>query len=554
MALAIAALIGCSDEGPGLSAGADARATCGGKDCHDAAIDAHVRGKHASVTCESCHEGATEHAEDPPSVAVRIDWTIDGCAECHSAIATTYLYDDNVKMGPFGGSQREPAIAKVETFPELNTILAGHGFTRDYSEEGAHRWMYQEHYETLRGKYETCVQCKSTKVAWAWDTGKQLAVEEDTAIVLTHTATDATPAREVVVPAGTTVEFGTDPRNSEVLATARYAGGRTYTSRPGPMDDAAEHQNMLWAATIAATKETMPYGAGCNHCHDPHSTELRVIRKAMLQAIEEQTVNPYDPNAAASFDDANARDKEVLTCAQCHVEYTCGRSGIDGMDRDRFGWTKAANLHEEYMERFGYKQDWAHALIDAPLIKSQHPETELFWDSPHYNAGASCASCHMPSVQTASGEWVRSHWFTSPYKYGDAETYSAFAQATGMRASALKRSNPCTLCHDDRTTAAIEGQRRVFERQQTVQQLLAQSIAEIERLKSAAGSGVSIKHSRLDQAVEAHQRAHVLWENLIVSENSMGFHNFAEVMSAMDQAELEARAALDFADKAWPDS
>jgi formate-dependent nitrite reductase cytochrome c552 subunit len=550
--LALAGLIGCGGGGPETPSATDARATCGGERCHDAAVEAHAIGMHSSLDCEDCHQGAAAHASDPEAVGVTIDWTIDGCAECHSTIASTYLYDDNTKVGPFGGSQREPAIAKTETFPELNTILAGHGFTRDYSEEGAHRWMYQEHYETLRGKYETCVQCKSTKVAWAWDTGKQLTVSEDTKIVLTHTATEKTPAREVTVPAGTTVEFGTDPRNAEVLATARYAGGRTYHSRPGPMDDAAEHQNMLWAATIAATKETMPYGAGCNHCHDPHSGKPRVIRKAMLQAIDEQGVNPYDPNAAASFDEASTRDKEILLCAQCHVEYTCGRSGIDGMNRDRFGWTKAANLHEEYMERFGYKQDWTHALIGEPLIKSQHPETELYWNSPHYDAGASCADCHMPRVQTASGKWVRSHWFTSPYKYAKAETYTAFAQATGMRAGAQKRSNPCTLCHDDRTAAAIEGQKRVFERQQIVQQLLAQSIDEIERAKKAAESGVSIKESRIEQAAEAHQKAHVLWENLIVSENSMGFHNHDEVMSAMDEAETQARAAIGFAGKAWP--
>lgn len=551
LALASLGLAGCGGP-PEPSAIKDARETCGGSKCHDTAVEAYASGAHSSLNCAQCHAGATEHAADPEAVSAAIDWTIEGCAGCHSAIAATYLYDDNVKLGPFGGSQREPAIAKTETFPELNTILAGHSFTRDYNEEGAHRWMYEEHYNTLRGKYETCVQCKSTKVAWAWDTGKQLTVAEDTTIVLTHTATEDSPAREVLVPAGTTVEFGTDPSNSEVLASARYAGGRTYHSRPDPMDDAAEHQNMLWAATIAATKETMPYGAGCNHCHDPHSGKPRVIRRALLQVIEEQGVNPYDPNAAASFEEASARDREVLLCAQCHVEYTCGRSGIDGMDRDRFGWTKAANLHEEYMERFGYKQDWKHAIIGEPLIKSQHPETELYWNSPHYAAGASCANCHMPSVQTASGQWVRSHWFTSPYKYGDAETYAALAEATGLRPGGQKRANPCAACHDDRTANAIENQTRVYERQQTVQRLLTQSIGEIERLNKAAESGTAIKESRRAQAVEAHQRAHVLWENLIVSENSMGFHNFDEVMAAMDEAEAQARAAIDFAQKAWP--
>ena len=551
--VSIVGLTGCGGNGPETAAVTQARESCAGPECHDGAVEAHAGGVHTSLGCDECHEGAAEHAADPESVRTAVDWTIESCARCHETVAATYLYDDNTKVGPFGGSQREPAIDKVTEFPQYNTIVAGHGFTRDYREEGAHAFMLEDHYETLRGKFETCVQCKSTKVAWAWSSGTPLTVPEDTPITLTHTATDETPAREVIVPAGTIVEFGTDPRNHEVLASARYASGRTYTSRPDPMADASEHEDMLWAATIAAIKETMPYGAGCNHCHDPHSGSQRVVREAMLKAVGDQGVNPYDANAAPSFEEAGTRDKETLLCAQCHVEYTCGRSGVDGMVRDHFGWSKAANLHEEYTTIFGYSQDWIHSVIGEPLIKSQHPETELYWNSPHYTAGASCASCHMPSVRTATGERIRSHWFTSPYKYGNATTYAPFAEATGLRPDGVKQGNPCAHCHDDRVANAIAGQQRVYERQKVVQNLLAASVNELGKLRTAAEAGVLIKESRRDQAVEAHRKAHVLWENLIVSENSMGFHNFDEVMDAMDAAEAEARAALDFARRAYPD-
>ncbi|MFU8890783.1 MAG: ammonia-forming cytochrome c nitrite reductase subunit c552 [Anaerosomatales bacterium] len=540
-AILLVAAAGCSVdyEKPAVT---EARETCAGEQCHDAAVDAHASGPHAAIGCADCHAGAAEHAADPEGVSVAIDWRIDSCARCHETIAATYLYDDNVKVGPFGGSQREPAIHKSDEFPEYNTIIAGHGFTREYAEEGAHRYMLEDHYETLRGKFETCVQCKSTKIAWAWSTGAVLTVPEDRTITLTHTATEDSPAREVVVPVGTTLELDTDFRNYEVLATARYAGGRTYTSRPDPNDDASEHQNMLWAATIAAIKETMPYGAGCNHCHDPHSAAQRVIRPAMLEAIEKGGVNPYDPNAASSFETAGARDRETLLCAQCHVEYSCGRSGVDGMVRDHFGWTKAANLHGEYLDVFDYRQDWTHAIIGEPLIKSQHPETELYWNSPHYDAGASCASCHMPRVQTATGTWVRSHWFTSPYKYGDRDTFGAFAGEIGLRTGA--RYNPCVHCHDDRTATAIASQEAVYERQKVVQELLATSVLALGEVREATEDGATVDETARRQAVEAHRKAHVLWENLIVSENSMGFHNFDEVLDAMDVAEAEARAAI----------
>jgi len=552
-AIVCVVLAGCGSGIPEPATVSEARAACAGEECHDVAVEAHAAGVHRSLGCGECHADAAEHAADPHGVRAAIDWTIDGCARCHATIAATYLYDDNAKVGPFGGSQREPAIDKVDEFPLYNTIIAGHGFTRDYREEGAHRFILEDHYDTLRGKFETCVQCKSTKIAWAWSTGRALTVPQDTTVTLTHTAKEGSPPRTVVVPAGTTVELGTDLRNHEVLATARYAGGRTYTSRPDLLDDAAEHQNMLWAATIATIEETMPYGAGCNHCHDPHSASLRVIRQAMLEAVAEQGVNPYDANAAASFDAAGTRDKETLLCAQCHVEYTCGRSGVDGMVRDAFGWTKAANLHDEYMTTFGYQQDWTHSIIGVPLIKSQHPETELFWNSPHYAAGASCASCHMPTVRTETGVRIRSHWLTSPYKYGDSATYAAFAAATGLRPDGAPQANPCAHCHDDRTDAAIAGQQAVYERQKVVQELLAASVGALGELRRAEEAGVAIKESRRDQAVEAHRKAHVLWENLIVSENSMGFHNFDEVLDAMDEAEAQARAALDFARRAYPD-
>ncbi|MBE0416761.1 MAG: ammonia-forming cytochrome c nitrite reductase subunit c552 [Coriobacteriia bacterium] len=549
-ALLLIGLAGCGNNGYEKATVTEARELCAGSECHDVAVDAHASGPHAAVSCSECHEGASDHAKDPEGVSVVIDWRIDSCARCHETVTATYLYDDNTKVGPFGGSQREPAIHKADEFPQYNTIVAGHGFTRDYREEGAHLYMLEDHYDTLRGKFETCVQCKSTKIAWAWNTGTILTVPEDRTITLTHTATDDSPAREVVVPAGTTLEFDTDFRNYEVLATAQYAGGRTYTSRPDPDDNATEHQNMLWAATIAAIKETMPYGAGCNHCHDPHSGSQRLIRATMLEAIEHGGVNPYDANTASSFETASARDRETLLCAQCHVEYTCGRSGVDGMVRDHFGWTKAANLHEEYTDIFGYRQDWVHAIIGDPLIKSQHPETELYWNSPHYDAGASCASCHMPRVRTVTGQWVRSHWFTSPYKYGNRDTFGAFAGKTGLRTNG--QSNPCTHCHDDRTAQAIAGQEMVYERQKAVQRLLAASVNALGQVREAAEAGVAVKESRRQQALEAHRKAHVLWENLIVSENSMGFHNFDEVMDAMDAAEAEARAAIDFARRVLP--
>jgi nitrite reductase (cytochrome c-552) len=312
---------------------------------------------------------------------------------------------------------------------------------------------------------------------------------------------------------------------------------------------------MVWASTIAAIKETFPYGAGCNHCHDPHTGGERLVRKAMLAAIEGDGgpsgsggVNPYREGSAKQWTNASKKDRHVLMCAQCHVEYVCGKSGVDGIDRDFFSWSKATDLHDVYSARFDYSQDWRHALMGEPLIKSQHPETELYWESPHYDVGATCSDCHMPQVRDARGRTFRSHWFTSPYKYRDEKTWTAFAENTGVRADPT--GNPCVRCHSDRTEDGIAQQRAFFQRQAEIEKLLAASVAEFEKLKVAKTAKKSVDESAYARALEAHRRAHVIWENLAVSENSMGFHNFGEAMSALDEAEKQVRDAIESSKKA----
>lgn len=518
------------------------RGACGGDGCHDEVVTAQVAGSHSGLACVQCHEGTgDDHAADPATAVASTDWTIDACANCHDGEAATYLYDDNRQVGPFGGSQRHPEQHKTDAFPEYNTIVAGHGFTRDYAEEGAHRYMLEDHYRTLRGKFESCVQCKSTKVAYVWGTDKPLRVAADTEITLTHTVTDTEPAKKVTIPKGTTVKYATDDDHS-VNAQATFPDGTVWTSKPlGDADEATRHYNMVWASTMAAIDETRPYGAGCNHCHDPHSGGQRLVRKAMLDAIEERGVNPYAQTKQTDWTKAGSRDRQTLMCAQCHVEYVCGKSGVDGVDRDYFSWAKAKDLHDLYDGTFGYAQDWTHSIIGQPLIKSQHPETELYWQSPHYNAGASCASCHMPQVTDSKGRKFRSHWMTSPYKYSDKDTWTAFAEETGLRQT---NSNPCTRCHSDRTARGIGQQETFYERQAEIEKLLAESVALLGRVKEAKDAGGKVDEARYAKAVAAHRQAHVLWENIAVSENSMGFHNFDEAMVAMDDAEKHVRTAI----------
>jgi formate-dependent nitrite reductase cytochrome c552 subunit len=539
-------LAGCGGVTRPIAEVEQAREACGSADCHDETIDLIAAGPHVRLECATCHAGADgEHASDPEASAAPIDWTIDACSPCHVGEASTYLYDDNAQAGPFGGSTRVPPQPKAETFPLYAQVAAGHPFTKEYNEEGAHRFMLEDHYATTRGKFETCVQCKSTKVAWAWLNGKQLTVAEDTEITLTHTAAPGVAAKKLTVPKGTTLDLATDAAH-EVDAVVTLPDGTVYSSRPSASEDATANFAMTWAATIAAIKETMPYGAGCNHCHDPHSAKPRIVRQSLIRAVESGGVNPYAAQPTADFESARSTDREILLCAQCHVEYTCGKSSIDGIDRDIFSWSKAGDLHEFYLGTFDYTQDWKHKTIGEPLIKSQHPETELYWQSDHYGTGASCEDCHMPEVRDrVTGRVFRSHWLTSPYKFHDPDLFSAFASANDLDLSYNER--PCERCHPDRMAEGIAGQRDIFARQATVQALLARSASALGAAKASLGTKAA-QNAGYSSALESHRKAHALWENLIVSENSMGFHNYAEVSEAMTEAERLAGDAIEKAE------
>ncbi|MFA0749818.1 MAG: hypothetical protein SLRJCFUN_000221 [Candidatus Fervidibacter sp.] len=352
-------------------------------------------------------------------------------------------------------------------------MIAGHGFTKDYNEERGHRYILRDHMDTKRGKYVTCLNCKSTPVAYYW--------------------------------------------------------GRTWKGIK--LDE-----NASWEEVIARIpKEMRDYGASCTHCHDPHATQLRLINKALLAAIAERGVNPYwAEKNAKSFDDADRQQKETLLCAQCHVEYVCG-PGVDKKTRFVFSWRKVRDLDAFYREQFGYQQDWVHAIIGEPLIKSQHPETETFWESKYERAGASCVTCHMPKVKV-NGRLLTSHWLTSPLKYLDR-----FVQGKPLGAY------PCGECHSVPPTVlraqVLRVQRHVDEVQKRVQQALSDSIDAIASAKQAKQAGKPVNEQLLRQAVRWHQWAHLRWENLVVSENSMGFHNPEEVLKELSEALDYARQA-----------
>lgn len=210
-------------------------AKCGA--CHADTSAKFVAGSHSAMTdqCLTCHPNGEEHRQDFTNVQAEISFSTEHCAGCHADQATSFAHEDAAKVGHFGGSVKS---SKYDEFPHYQYIMGGHGFTKEYTEDREHRFLLKDHIDTQRKQATTCMQCKSTPVTYYWNETRRRRVQYE--------------------------------------------------------------KSMPWADVIAEIEtkwpETMEYGAGCTHCHDPHSGDFRLIRKGVLEAILERGTDPYTPS------------------------------------------------------------------------------------------------------------------------------------------------------------------------------------------------------------------------------------------------------------------
>ena len=76
-----------------------------------------------------------------------------------------------------------------------------------------------------------------------------------------------------------------------------------------------------------------------------------------------------------------------------------------------------------------------------------------------------------------------------------------------------------------------------------VEGALVASLEAINTANDALTAGQPVSPVLLEAAMEDHRAAHVRWENLVVSENSMGFHNPSEVQGELSTALTLAQSA-----------
>jgi len=160
---------------------------------------------------------------------------------------------------------------------------------------------------------------------------------------------------------------------------------------------------------------------GCTNCHDQDNNfRLAITSVPLDDALKRQ---------GKDWREASRDEMRSLVCAQCHVDefYSNGRPTPDGFK--------------------GQFVDWNHAVSKSPMIKTQHPEYEMYHDSIHGANGVSCADCHMPRVKSGPAT-ISSHHWTSPLK-----------DDVGMSA--------CMECHGDKTPEFMKG-RVEFHQEKTL--------------------------------------------------------------------------------------
>lgn len=258
------------------------------------------------------------------------------------------------------------------------------------------------------------------------------------------------------------------------------------------------------------------FGSSCADCHDPETMELRITRLAFINAMTERGVD-----LAA----ATRQEMRTYVCAQCHVEYYfLGDNKVL-----TFPWSQGYTIDdiEAHYDSYGF-QDWTHAETNAPMIKIQHPEYEMWTTGLHAQSGVACADCHMPYIREGSVK-ISDHHLRSPL--------------TNVAGS-------CQTCHRQDEAALVSRINTIQDRTAGLLRQTEEALIEaIDAIVAAQEAGAS--DADLEEPRYLHRRASMRWD-FVSSENSTGFHSpqesariLAEAINYARQAQLMAeRLAL----------
>jgi nitrite reductase (cytochrome c-552) len=499
---------------PAATAKGDGRETC--YTCHDEIKALKEGSKHAKLACDVCHDNLQKHIDSQGDVkpVTKIDAAL--CGKCHQD-----EYESFYRVDYEAQARKEKGVPAGRS-PMMDKLLAPYGFTFEHNEPRGHAFMVTDQFVVDRfagGRFQY-------KKGWfAVDSvGKTWDILEDKGpeFKMAETAKAGNP---------TCIQCKT----SDHILKWKYMGDKDPQAKWDRTSD-----------VIAVAKDTNN-PVGCIHCHDPHGTQPRVVRDALIQAIADKGATMFagkdgktdlkvlDFRGFRKIGIMQKADSRMM-CAQCHVEYACGK-GYTFSDKKDILYDDQRTNHmpltgpKELLEHYKKQQDFfdfKHAVTGARLVKLQHPEAETYAGSHHDRAGAGCADCHMPIMKNKQGKSYKSHMVIKPKNHVKEACLRCHPQYTAEQ----------KLYEIDAIQNYIRGKMRKAE--YWLDQL-------IDTYAVAKRWGVD--EATLAKAREKHEEAHVLWE-WWTAENSDGFHNPDLARDSLTMSIAKSKEAVALLNKA----
>jgi len=308
----------------------------------------------------------------------------------------------------------------------------------------------------------------------------------------------------------------TDVRNTPRLSEKTPATCYSCKSADNPALWASMGMAAYDALSFKQMSDKISHSIGCANCHEAGTMRLIVTNPALDEALKAQ---------GKDWRTFTRQEMRTVVCANCHVEYYFKKEG----NYLTFPWEKGTRVEdmEAYYDEIGFA-DWTHPASGAAMIKMQHPDYELYTaGSTHYNAGVSCADCHMPYTRDGAAKFSN-HNVQSPL---------------------VNPAASCGTCHTnvDYVVGRVNIiQKNVHDTMMATEKALVAAIEAIQKAAEAPGADAA----KIEEARKLHRAAQLRWD-YIAAENSMGFHNSQEALrilaAATDlarQAELKAYQAV----------
>src|SRR5512145_451802 len=238
----------------------DSKDTC--YRCHFQIKSLKEGSRHAALSCEMCHSGVKEHLQSFQNKPVTaIDQAV--CGNCHGNQAESLM-----RINYSAQARKEKGMPAGRS-PLQEKLLAPHGFTKEHNEPRAHVFMVTDQFAVDRfigGRFQY-----KKGFAGINQTGKSWDVLYDTGNELPETS-KAVNASCIKC------------KTSDHILQWKYMGDKDPKARWDRGSDIF--------AFSKATQNPM----GCIQCHDAHGAAPRVIRDALIDAIDKDGAKTFAVN------------------------------------------------------------------------------------------------------------------------------------------------------------------------------------------------------------------------------------------------------------------